>query len=258
MEKSSNGNGATASLDKRVAAALADTDITKNELIALVDEANAAIKAAEQTIQVESERELDLQNDDPDKSDELIRKSKRLVARFTKAIPELAKKIDKITAAEYSAKWHDAFDRIEAERDNLARELATLYPSFVQNIIDLFNRIDACDAKIGQLARAAPSTSYQSNEYRRLLEVELVARGLDSFDRFNPPIRENLKLPDPNNTCETIFPPQQNFSLMALNAMQPALRAMIQKDAVACSPDWAGAQKIEEQRIRAEAEKRDE
>lgn len=69
----------TPSLDKRIAAALADQNASQETLVTLWDEAVTAYDDAEQTIKTETARSLDITNDDPNKSLRLIERARLLI-----------------------------------------------------------------------------------------------------------------------------------------------------------------------------------
>jgi hypothetical protein len=70
----------------------------------------------------------------------------------------------------------DPYDRVKAERDQLATELAGIYPAFARKLAELLPRIVANDREIEYINnRARPSGA------ERLLVAELVARGLEGF-----------------------------------------------------------------------------
>ena len=71
----------TPSLDKRIAAALADQNASQETLVTLWDEAVTAYDDAEQTIKTETARSLDITNDDPNKSLRLIERARFLIIR---------------------------------------------------------------------------------------------------------------------------------------------------------------------------------
>jgi hypothetical protein len=60
----------------------------------------------------------------------------------------------------------------------LAREFAEVYPNFVDQLIDLFDRIKVVDKEVGRVNGSAPY-----GEHRRLLGVELTARFPVSYFR---------------------------------------------------------------------------
>jgi hypothetical protein len=237
-------------LDSRIAAALsANGKASKDDLVALVAEAEQAIAAARDTIATEGERALDITNDDPDASDAAIQKAERNLARLDKALPLLRDRIRQIEATEYARQWHAAADRIESERDKLAGELAERYPAFVEKLAALFDRIDALDGAIGQLHSAAPR-----GETRRLVGAEPQARGLQSFSAAQPALRDHLALPDLSEPSRIAYPPQVGLNPLA-GAMIEAAQAIERKSSTLYSSDWHVAEKLAAEQARAESDR---
>ncbi len=88
--------------------------------------------------------------------------------------------------------------------NELAQEYAATYARLAAQFVDLFERIEAVDKKISRINGSAPS-----GEHRRLHQVELIARGLDNFNRSNPSITKAVPLPDWTNGEKMIWPPPQ-------------------------------------------------
>lgn len=232
-------------LERRIADALNGKHPARSELAALVVEAVAAVEAARAQITAETAHAEDINNDDPDASEELVRQAERNIKRLTKAVAELRPRIQQIEAAEYAEAWRERADVIEAERDELAKELSELYPGCVERVVNLYARIDANTAGINRLHAAAPH-----GEWRRLVDAELKSRGLDGYNAENPPLRDNLRLPDPDRTSNISFPPPAPLNPY-FEATQGAMAALNQKIALAYSPDWHEAARMrdEEERV---------
>jgi hypothetical protein len=72
----------------------------------------------------------------------------------------------------------------------------------VAQLIDLFERMKAVDKEVGRVNGSAPY-----GNHRRLLEVELTARGLDRFTtNYRPSIPENVRLPDFEESAKMVWP----------------------------------------------------
>ncbi|MFO1099489.1 MAG: hypothetical protein U1E81_14815 [Xanthobacteraceae bacterium] len=169
--------------------------------------------------------------------------------RLTRAIPLLEAALLRAQEREHAARWSAEYERIEAKRDELAAELTALYPSLVRQLVELFARIAECDKAVGRINLDAPS-----GERRRLLGVELAARGLDQFTASDPSIFDRLQLPNPGNSRSLVYPPEQGNPLGLL--MASAAAAVATKHAAAYGPDWAavGADQLAE--AQREADKR--
>ena len=240
-------------LDARIAAALTDEQADRNLLIALWDEALAAIKAAKATIETETARALDITNDDPDASDRAVRTAQRTIDRLTQAIPRLQQRVAELDTANYLAAWHAEADKLKVERDILAAELRELYAPFVEKITALYARIDANTRAISDLHGRAPA-----GEPRRLADAEQSARGLQ-FSAETPPLRDNLRLPDWLRSRDIAYPRSQLETLRRDSSLMTAnlVRAIEAKQAGLYGPDWAAARALVDEQQRAEFARRD-
>jgi transposase len=96
--------------------------------------------------------------------------------RLQAAIGKLRERLAELKDQEENARRQVAYDKAEAARDELANELADLYPAFAQKLAELLPRIAANDREIEYInGYALPSGA------ERLLVAELVARGLEGF-----------------------------------------------------------------------------
>jgi hypothetical protein len=96
--------------------------------------------------------------------------------------------------AEKQARWRVEYEKVKAERDKLAAELANIYPAFADKVADLLPRIEANDRVFERINdHALPAGA------NRLLVVELVARDLPSFrpkpSTHVPRLTEELRVP---------------------------------------------------------------
>lgn len=100
-------------------------------------------------------------------------------------------------------KWHAEANELEAQRNALANEMRDTYSDVASKIPDLFARIRQNDQRLSNLRGKRPS-----GVSRHLLSAELVARGLDRFDRDEPSIVERLELPAFSGQS-LLWPPRQ-------------------------------------------------
>ena len=257
MDKKIKTNGHAVTLDQKIAACIVASDIVeKSELVKLVEEAEAAIIEAEAVIETETAAALDISNSDPDASDAAVRKAERAVARLEKAIPQLNTRIAEIDAREDLQAWHANADLIEAERDALADELAEVYPTIVEKLADLYERIDGNTEAIGRLHASAPSTAWGETP-RRLLDAELIARDLPSYDAAHPPLRNNLRLPDFDISRDTAFPVIVDWNARAALMSAAQAKQLAERFAVSHSADWAKARELQIAEEQAEHAKRE-
>jgi hypothetical protein len=246
-----NGHG---TLDQRIAAVLASDVVDKAALTLLLEEAEAALVEAQRTIEVESANALDISNSDPDASDEQVRKAERTSARLTIAIPKLRDRIRSIELYEFRQAWHARADVKGAERDVLAEELVELYEPFLAHITDLYARIDKNAAAIADLHRQAPA-----GENRRLLDAELVARGIDRYDAAHPRLRDNLKLPEFIKSSTIAFPPNpmDQWNRYAAQSHAAMAKRMAEKGALATGDNWHAGRDLQIGQAEVEFAKRD-
>ena len=78
----------------------------------------------------------------------------------------------------------------KAVRDALAAEMREVYPAAVAQLVDLFQRMAECDRECSRINGSAPY-----GEHRRLLDVELTARGVEGLLQPDVWIAEELRLP---------------------------------------------------------------
>jgi hypothetical protein len=193
------------SLETRIATALTKM-IKSADLATLITEVEDAILAAEKAVEQARVRALDPIVLDPG-ARTALQDAEFLTQRLQVALPRLGQRLEEIQAAEHAAEWEPEFERVKARRDELARECAELYPTVTDQLVDLFKRISECDGEISRINGAAPS-----GEHRRLLEVELHARGLDAFTRDEPSIiTELLKLPNWADSARMAWPLPEPF-----------------------------------------------
>jgi len=106
---------------------------------------------------------------------------------------------------EENARRQVAYDKAETVRDELANELADLYPPFAQKLVDLLVRVVVNDREIDYINnRTLPRGA------DRLLVAELKARGLPwVVDSIEPPrITKQLYLPSRGPRSTYLWPPR--------------------------------------------------
>jgi hypothetical protein len=190
-------------IEKRVAAALEDQSATSQVLGEFLPELESAVALAEKAAEGARAKALDLvDSPDAENAEDAMKTAEFRRDRLRTALPRLRERHEAVATAEYAAYWESECDKVEAERDALARELAELYPKVVGQLVDLFERMEAVDKEVGRVNGSAPR-----GEHRRLLEVELTARGLDRFTvNYRPSIPGNVRLPDFEESAKMVWP----------------------------------------------------
>jgi hypothetical protein len=178
-------------LEKRIAAALSN-DTTSADLASLIAETEAAISEAEATAHAARAKGLDLlASPDASKARTRMEDAAFTRDRLRTVLPRLREKLRVVEAAEYAARWEPEYKQVEAQRNEFAKDFASTYPKVVSQLIDLLRRTETCDREVGRINGSVPD-----GDGRRLLGVELTARGLDHFNVANPSIPGRLQLPD--------------------------------------------------------------
>jgi hypothetical protein len=111
------------------------------------------------------------------------------------AVTRLRDRLQEVRAQEEDHRRRLAYEEARAERDELAAELARVYPPIEAALAGLLGRIAANDREIEYVTNHAMPKGAE-----RLLVAELVARGLPGFTANNglsnvPRITHQLRLP---------------------------------------------------------------
>jgi hypothetical protein len=198
--------GKPMTLEERVVVALATTDFTSVDLGHLIAEVDTAIVAVSETAIEEREKALDPAiSPDPKKARQAMEDAEFTVARLKTVLPRLQVRWQEIAMAESLAAWKRDFETVRAERDATAEEFAEIYPAAVERIVDLMTRVADVDKKVQYINRNAPPGAHY-----RLREVELEARGIESFTQPHVPIPTALRLPifDCSHYHQFAWPPR--------------------------------------------------
>jgi hypothetical protein len=165
-----------ASLDDRIAAAFAAA--AKSDIFEpLIRDVEIAAKTANEMASAARETSLD-----PIRPSTEAAQARRELEdqtfkrdRFQAAAKRLSDRHRAVKAAEENARRKIEYDRVTAERDKLAEELARVYPQMAATLAALLQRIDANDHEIATLKPPDGAA--------RLLSAELIARGMPGFVR---------------------------------------------------------------------------
>jgi hypothetical protein len=185
---------AASDLDDRITAAFADGAKSSGVAALIVETEAAAIAAGDAAGQARG-RALD-----PALSAANVATARREMEdagfrrdRLQVAVTKLRERLKAVKAQEENDRRQVAYAKASAVRDELAAELARVYPPLAAQLADLMARIFANDKEIEHIkARALPA------EAERLLVAELVARGLLGFVENSiqtPRITEELRVP---------------------------------------------------------------
>ena len=217
-------------VEKRIAAALADNDIVSIELAALITETETAIVQAETTAKTEHARALDpALSPDLSKARAAKEDAEFAAAQLHTLLPRLQRRLQEVEAAEYAKQWDANYKKVEAQRDAAAKKFAK-YPELVAELVDIFRDAEEADRDVSRINGSAPP-----GEHRRLRGVELTARSLECFSRDNPQITDSAQFPEWENSGRMAWPPPQ-----VPLAVQFAM-SMVPQYNPRYSADWAAA-----------------
>jgi hypothetical protein len=181
-------------LDARIAAAFGE-GAKSSEVTTLIRETEAAALSAGEAAERARKRALDPPLSASDVAD--ARRQMEDAAfrreRLQTAATRLRERLEEVRAQEEDERRWVRYDRVKAERDRLAAELANIYPDIEQKLRELLPRMAANDREIEYInGHGLPS------EGERLLEAELVARRLRGFlenGAHTPRIVTDLRVP---------------------------------------------------------------
>ena len=228
-------------LEQEIVDALGNADVKSSDLSALIERTEAATVEVDQAAEIVRNKALDpVQSPDPKAAREAMVAADFDRDRLCTLVPRLHERLQQVQAAEYAARWEADFEQVEGRHNELAQEYAATYPSLVAVLVDLFERIEVIDKEVSRINGSAPS-----GEHRRLLQVELVARGLNNFSRTTPPIPKGVQLVDWSASDQLIWPPPQP-SIGVLYAM-----SMVPQRDPRYSNNWAAA--VQEDNVRRAA-----
>ena len=219
----------SATLEQRIATAFS-CDTASDVVAILIAEVETAIVAADKAAEMEREKALDpLASPDAAKARASMEDAAFTRDRLRNVLPRLQARLTELQAVEYAARWEVDFTQAEARRDEWARKYAQ-YPKIVAQFVDILRGAEEIDQECSRVNGSAPP-----GEHRRLRQVELIARGLDNFNRANPPITKAVQLPDWTNSEKMAWPPPQP-SLAAVFAL-----SMVPSHDPRYTADWAAA-----------------
>ena len=161
-------------LDARIAAAFAD-GAKSNDVATLIKDTEHGAASASDLAEQARNHALD-----PTLSGSELKDARKCMDdaafkrdRLQAALGKLRERLAQLKDQEENARRQVAYDKAEAVRDELAEELADLYPAFAQKLVELLVRVVANDREIDYINNHALPRGAD-----RLLVAELKARGL--------------------------------------------------------------------------------
>jgi hypothetical protein len=164
-------------LDQRIKAAFEGRSMSSDVVAALIEEVSTAVIESAEAVELARAQALDprLATSAIDAARALLESAEFRQQRLTIAVTKLKERLAWLREQEEDAKRTIAYEKVEAERDELARELAQVYPEAAQRIAELLGRVSANDKEIERINTKLPS------DRGAILGAELTARGLRNF-----------------------------------------------------------------------------
>ena len=132
-----NGSNGSGTLEDRIVAALQDPAITAGQLAELIADAEQGLVDADIIAARMHEIALDpVASPDPKKATEAAEFATLVVKRLRNVIPRLQQKHAATVTAHRRARWNEAADLMQTNRDFLATEFAELYPQFLNKLLE--------------------------------------------------------------------------------------------------------------------------
>lgn len=201
------------SLEQKIIATLGNTNAGSQELAELIEEVEQAAAAADQAVATGRREALDLVAcPDPEAAHQRTVIYQLGGDRLRTAIPKLRDKLSIALAAEARDRWSADYRKVKAK----VEEAALLFKDFqyhAETITAMFGLASAVDKEVSRINGSAPD-----NEHRRLLPVELTARGMTGFTRDNPSLASTTSLPEWSYSARTMWPPHPSTTLAVMAA----------------------------------------
>jgi hypothetical protein len=237
----------TNKLEQLVAAALANGHAGSEALTELITAASTAAEAAEQAATAARERALDVvASPDVGAAHAAVAAAELVRDRLAATLPRLRARLTEALAAEHHARWFSDYLRVEKLRNQAAEKFARQCPELLANLIGLFRESDAVDQECLRVNANAPA-----NEPRRLVAVELHARGMNTFTASQPSLSATIRLPDYQRSDQVAWPVLRpnDFAVAVAESMKPP------RD-IRYSADWWQAAEADAAERRLLAERR--
>jgi hypothetical protein len=198
-------------LERRVAKALTDDNVTSSELADLFGELQAAITDAEKAAEEERKKALDpAASPDVKAAREAMQASEFACERLRTLLPRLEARFGKVQRAEKKAAWRRERGALAPRVDALAQEMKSIYREFTPKLVDVLSRARELNDEVRRLNNAKPYPEPgEPDDGLRLFEVENVARNFEGFGQHGLTLDRDLVLPDFDDPCKKLWPPYE-------------------------------------------------
>jgi hypothetical protein len=194
----------TQTLEQRAVSALtADPPPSPAALLTLIGEVESGATAADAAAEQARQDYLDpIKCPSASAGRAKVEATEFVGSRLRSVLVRLEDRYREVEAAEAAAAWRTRYEALERERDQLAEEMARIYPASVNAIADVLSRAAELDRRLSALHGSRPTGAAKGY----LLGVELTARQLDAFTRDQPSLTRELRLPDWVESCKLAYP----------------------------------------------------
>ena len=191
-------------IESQIAGVLSAADAKSDAIAALIIEVEAAAHEADATATKTREEALDPTTVvDAAKVGAAVVTAELTRDRLQAALPRLRASYTEVREQEDLAAWKADAEKLEVRRIQKMTEFADFYPPMYERIVDHLYSMCALDRVIDDLNRRRPNGSLRALEYS------------------TPAFTADLKIPDPYNKDQPLWPPLQ------LTAGQQLARAML-------------------------------
>jgi hypothetical protein len=191
-------------IESRIAAMLSAADAKSDAIVALITEVEVAAQEADATATKTREEALDPATVvDTAMIGAAVATAALTRDRLQAALPRLRARYTEVREQEDIAAWKTDAEKLEVRRIAKMTEFADFYPPMCERMVDHLYSMCALDREIDDLNRRRPNGSVRALEYS------------------TPAFTVDLKIPDPYNDDQPLWPPLQ------LTASQQLARAML-------------------------------
>jgi hypothetical protein len=238
IERRRIGGQSAPSLEQKIAACLGDEKAVSDEVEALRYAVEGELPHAQQAVEQARQRSLDpLTN--KEEALRAVQLAELTVQRLQHALPLLEQKHRQCLSEEYHSLWVSRHFAARQQRDQQSEKFGRLRELQAEMLAILQET-----AEVDKLVDAANSDG-PANEPRRLLSVELHARGLENYTRDNPSLIKSMVLLD-FDSGKQVWPPPQTSVAAAYASGSTDFR----KHPDEFGPNWFVARDAEEARLR--------
>jgi hypothetical protein len=196
-------------LEQRIAAIVTNDNASSVELTELIREAEAAAQAADQNVEAERTKAIDIvQIPDAEAAHRAVSEAILVRERLRASLATLRAKLNEALAAEVQERWLAEFKRVKEKRDEAAAAFRR-YRELSQEIVHIFALAAEADREIDRVNASAPHGVDQ-----RLRHVENEARNIE-FSRDRPSLAATVELRDWESSGRMLWPKRHFGSLAA-------------------------------------------